>query len=149
MQEINNKLDTDLYMINRFNAAVDYFKLLFIERVASRSYETSIFNELGGTELLDRVVKNSETKLLDLDEPIAEIFKKFKESFNYITSANTSVDNMTKERIENLDWLRSMIDELSMQCTGRGAIISAASDKLRMEIVYKHNELIKRKTQSL
>ncbi len=149
MQEINNKLDTDLYMINRFNAAVDYFKLLFIERVASRSYETSIFNELGGTELLDRVVKNSETKLLDLDEPIAEIFKKFKESFNYITLANTSVDNMTKERIENLDWLHSMIDELSMQCTGRGAIISVASDKLRMEVVYKHNELIKRKTQSL
>ena len=149
METINEKLMKDVIMINRFNAAVDYFKLLFIERVASCSYETSIFNELGGTELLDRVVKNSETKLLDLDEPNAMILKKFKESFDYITSANTSVDNMTKERIENLDWLRGMIDKLSMKCTGRGAIISLASDKLRMEVVYKHNGLIKGKTQSL
>lgn len=149
------KFNNDRELEKKTQAIIDYFKLVYIEKL-TKDKNIDAFKMLDGENLLNKVIDNNENSLISLNHT----------NFNFITDLKSKLEEVNSIKISsslaysfsNLGWLEELITELKADETGYDTIFENAptevfdnifSKDFTMNIKYSKERIMINKVKEL
>lgn len=135
-----DRFEFDRYREKEANAILDYFKLLYIEKLTYNT-STDTFKMLDGDKLYKKILRYSEEDIINLEASNFILLNTLKSDLRAIFSGVLSPSGMYEEKFTQLDWLPEIISVVEPDKTAKESIINFSSFCTYNDVLNKNDRL--------
>ena len=135
-----DRFELDRYREKEASAILDYFKLLYIEKLTYNT-STDTFKMLDGDKLYKNLLRYSEEDIIDLGASNFILLNTLKSDLRAIFSGVLSPSEMYEEKFTQLDWLPEIISVVEPDTTAKESIINFSSFCTYNDVLNKNDKL--------